>query len=135
MTPGEKDPVPKLGPIEAVNRGYNMLAATLLLVVGLGFSEMIFGEPDWPDKIDNTILLLVGLSAAGWYLTGSHRFQRSPVPIVLGGIALLGQIAGFAIEQADPSALGDDFGGLTIYIVTLIALIVLYSANRKYVTS
>ena len=116
---------------DAVNRGYNTFAATLLLVLGLGFAELIFGEPDPLDKIDNIILLVVGVVAVPWYFTGKHRFERSSVPIALGGVALAGQILGIFIEINDPKAVGDDFGGLTIYAVTLVALIVLYAVNRR----
>jgi hypothetical protein len=119
---------------DAVNRGYNVLAATVLLVIGLGFTELIFGEPDPLDKIDNSILLAVGIVAVAWYFSGNHRYQRSPVPIVLGGVALAGQLLGIFIEIGDPKAIGDDFGGLNFYIATVIALVVVYSVNRRLVT-
>lgn len=116
---------------DAVNRGYNTLAAALLGVLGFGFTELIFGEPDPLDKIDNIILLGIGVIAIAWYFTANHRLQRSPVPIGLGLVALIGQILGIFIEINDPAAIGDDFGGLTLYALTLILLIALYSVNRR----
>lgn len=125
---------PTLSAADAVNRGYNTLAATLLLILGLGFAELIFGESDPLDKIDNSILLAVGIIAVAWYFTGKHRLERSPVPIVLGGVALAGQLLGIFIEMNDPMAIGDDFGGLITYSVALVALAIIYWVNRRLAT-
>ena len=120
---------------EAVNRGYNILAAVLLLVTGLAFSELIFAEPDPLDKIDNTILLAVGLAAVAWYFIGTNRIKRSVVPLALGAAAVVGQLIGIGLEFADPTAIGDDFGGLIVYTATIIALGVVYVSNRKIAPS
>lgn len=118
---------------DATNRGYNLLAATMLLVVGLAFSELIVGEPDPLDKVDNLLLLVIGVAAVAWFLAGSHRYGRSAVPIAFSAVALGVQVLGIGIEIGDPSAVGDDFGGLTFYLATLVALVVLYRANGPYV--
>ena len=117
---------------DAVNRGFNLMAAAILGLAGAAFSELVFIEPDPIDKIDNSVLLLVGLIAVAWYLWGGQQWKRTPIPIVFSGVALLGQIVGLGIEIGDPTAIGDDFGGLVIYLLTLIFLSVLYRYNRRY---
>jgi hypothetical protein len=124
----------KMSVAAAVNRGYNMLAAVVLGVIGFGFSVVIFGEPDLVDKIDNTILLIVGSVAVAWYFIANNRFRRSAVPILLGGVAVAGQILGIFIEIGDPKAIGDDFGALTLYLSTLVALVGIYIVNRRLAT-
>ena len=116
---------------EAINRGFNLLAAGVLGLSGLAFGSLIFGEADPIDKLDNSILVLVAIAAVAWYLIGTHRYERSSVPIALAGIALAGQLLGIAIESADPAALGDDIGGMLLFVPLLILLILVNSSDRQ----
>lgn len=89
-------------------------------------------EADPIDKIDNSLLAVLGVIAVVWYFTGRHWARRSAVPVYLGAAALLVQIAGFALEIGDPTALGDDIPGLLLYVPLLIILVALYSLNGRY---
>lgn len=117
---------------EAVHRGYNLLAVVLLGVLGAGFADLIFGEIDPVDKFDNAVLLAIGVAAVAWYLLSRHPWQRSVVPVVLAGVALAGQAGGIALEIGDAQAVGDDFGGLTLYAIALVVLASFYVYNRRF---
>ena len=115
----------------AINRGFNQLAAGVLGLAGLAFGSLIFEEADPIDKVDNVILVLVAIVAVGWYFMGNHRYERSATPIALAGAALAGQLVGIAIESADPAALGDDIGGMLLFVPLLILLILVNSYDHQ----
>ena len=81
--------------------------------------------------MDNSIIVIVAIIAVAWYLIGNHRFERSVVPIVLAGAALAGQLVGIAIEAGDSTAIGDDIGGMLLFLPLLILLIVVNSTDRE----
>jgi hypothetical protein len=124
--------MPAMTVADAVNRGFNLMASAILALAGAAFSELIFSEPDAIDKVDNSVLLLVGIIAVVWYLWGGQQWKRTPIPLVFSGVALLGQFLGIGIEIGDSAAVGDDFGGLVIYLLTMILLVALYQYNRRY---
>jgi hypothetical protein len=75
----------------------------------------------------------VGLLAGGivllvWYLIGENRFQRSLVPVVVILLAVPLQIWGLISEINDKEAVGNDIGGMFIYIP--LALFTLYQYLR-----
>jgi hypothetical protein len=77
----------------AINRGYNLLACTVLALAGLAFGTVVFEEADLLDKVDDIGFLVIGAVAITWYLVGRNRFKRSLVPIVLSCIAIIVQLA------------------------------------------
>jgi peptidoglycan/LPS O-acetylase OafA/YrhL len=111
---------------EAMNRAVNLVAATVLGLTALTFGSEIFNEMDPVDKIDNTLLLVIGVVAVAWYFMRRNWARRSALPVVLAGAALIAQIAGFAIEVGDSVALGDDIPGLVLFVPLLIIVFVLY---------
>ena len=60
---------------EDVNRGYNILASTLLGVTALVYVGLIGVEPDPIDKIDNTLLVIVALVAVVWYFASGRKYR------------------------------------------------------------
>lgn len=117
---------------ESVNRALNLLVATALGLTGLTFGSDLFAETDPIDKLDNTLLAVVGVVAVVWYFTGRHWAQRSRVPMVLAAVALLVQLVGVAIEIGDPTALGDDIPGMVLFVPLLVIVTALYSINGRY---
>ena len=115
---------------DAVNLGFNRMAAALLGIAGLAFGSLIFEEPDLIDKLDNSILVVVAVLAIAWYFSARHRFERSAVPLALAGLGVVGQFLGIGIEFGDAAAFGDDIGGLVVYGSSLLVLWITYSANR-----
>lgn len=113
----------------AVHRGYNQVMAVVFGLTALTFGSEIFGEPDPIDKVDNSLLAVIGLIAVVWYLLGTNRFQRSMVPLGLAVAALGAQILGVVLEMGDPTAFADDIPGMIIFVSFLVLLVVLRRSN------
>jgi hypothetical protein len=117
---------------DAVNRGYNLLACGVLALGGIAFGTVVFDEHEWTDRFDDGGLLIMGAVAVVWYLVGGNRFKRSIVPIVLAAIALLVQLSGVLLEHDDPTAFGDNIGGMWLFVPLLVFLIVQYVRGGRY---
>jgi hypothetical protein len=117
---------------DAVNRGYNLLACTILALGGLAFGTIVFDEHQWTDRFDDGGLLVMGAIAVVWYLVGGNRFKRSIVPIVLAAITLLVQLSGVLLEHDDPTSFGDNIGGMWLFVPLLVFLIIQYARSGRY---
>lgn len=120
---------------EAINRSLNLVAATALGITALAFGSDLFAEAESIDKVDDTLLAVVGLIAVIWYFTGRHWATRSSVPVILAALALAVQAMGVVLEIGDPNAVGDDIPGMIVYVPLLIVLAVLYSVNGRYLAA
>ncbi|GAC1656045.1 MAG: hypothetical protein NVS9B1_10480 [Candidatus Dormibacteraceae bacterium] len=116
---------------EIYNRGFNLMAVSLLVLPGLAFGSVILNEHDFNDKIDDTVLLVSGIIALVWYLMGRNRFSRSVVPVALVLLSLAGQIVGVLIEKDDKEAIGDNIGGMIIFVGVLILVLYQYFRPQK----
>src|SRR5215472_5985727 len=103
---------------ESINRGFNLMVTTVLIFGGLAFGFVALSpvENDWGDRLDDIGLLVVGIACLLWYVIGRDRFQRSVVPVVFAGLALVVQALALLLERDDPAAFGDNFGGLVMLI-------------------
>lgn len=119
----------------AINRGYNLLACTILALAGLAFGTIVFEEADLLDKVDDIGFLVIGAVAVIWYLVGHNRFKRSVVPIVLSGLAIIVQIVGLVVEKDDPASFGDNIGGIWLFVPLFVFLIAQFYINRQYLAS
>jgi len=115
----------------AINRGYNLLACTVLALAGLAFGTVVLEEADLLDKVDDIGFLVIGAVAVIWYLVGRNRFKRSVVPIVLSGTAIIIQIVGLVLEKDDPASFGDNIGGIWLFVPLFVFLIVQFYINRR----
>jgi hypothetical protein len=113
---------------QAHNRGFNLMLTTILLLTGLAFASGGIRENDLTDKLDDVGLLAGGIVLLVWYLIGENRFQRSLVPVVVILLAVPLQIWGLISEINDKEAVGNDIGGMFIYIP--LALFTLYQYLR-----
>jgi hypothetical protein len=111
---------------ESINRGFNLMVTTVLFFGGLafGFVALSSVENDWGDRLDDIGLLVVGITCLVWYVIGRNRFQRSIVPVVFAGLALVVQVLAILLERDDPAAFGDNFGGLVMLIPFFIFVLV-----------
>jgi peptidoglycan/LPS O-acetylase OafA/YrhL len=111
---------------QSINRTVNLLGVAIAGLAGFAFAPEAIIEPDWIDKVDDTLILLIGIGAIVWYLQNANRYARSIIPILFVGAALLLKIFAIAVEIADPEDVGDDFGGLILFALATALLIYEY---------
>ena len=119
----------------AINRGYNLLACTVLALAGLAFGTVVFEEADLLDKVDDIGFLVIGAVAVAWYLVGRNRFKRSVVPIILSALAIVVQIVGLVLEKDDPASFGDNIGGMWLFVPLFVILAVQFYVNRRHLAA
>jgi hypothetical protein len=119
----------------AINRGYNLLACTVLALAGLAFGTVVFEEADLLDKVDDIGFLVIGAVAVIWYLLGRNCFKQSVVPIILSGLAIIVQIVGLVLEKDDPASFGDNIGGIWLFVPLFVFLIVQFYVNRRHLVA
>lgn len=116
---------------QSINRAFNLLAASIISLAGFAFLPEAFLEQDIPDKADDALLFIVGLVAIVWYKLGANRYSRSLMPVVLIAIALAVKLMGVIIEIGDPESVGDDFGGLILFVLaTGLVVYQFYKAKK-----
>ena len=116
---------------ESINRGFNLLGTSIVALAGFAFTAEIFMESEWIDKADDIGLLVLAVVGIIWYLTRNNRYQRSIMPVVLVVLSLLVKIAAIMIEFKDPDDVGDDFGGLVLFILATILVVYQYRKTKK----
>ena len=116
---------------QAVNRGFNLLATSVASLAGFAFLPEAFFENDFPDKIDDILLFVIALVAMFWYNHSQNRYVRSFVPVLLVIAALVVKIIGIIIEHDDAQAVGDDFGGLILFVLATGLVVYQYIKSRK----
>lgn len=116
------------------NRGFNLLAVSLLAIGGLEFGSVLLQEQDLTDKIDDGGFLLIALFAVGWYLFGTNRFRRTALPVWMASVAVAVQIAGLILERDDPRAFGDNIGGMVYFLPVLLLVAVQYRRTLALLT-
>ncbi len=115
---------------EAWNRGNNLVATATLALAGIAFFPEAFLEPEQPFKIDDILLFVLGVGAVGWYKKANNRYVRSAVPVILTILGLFVKIVGVLIEFKDKEDVGDDFGGLILFLAATILVVFLYFRSR-----
>lgn len=115
----------------SINRGFNLLGTAIVALAGFAFTAEIFLENDWPDKIDDIALLVLAIVGIIWYLYGKNKYMRSVMPVVLIVLSLLAKIMAVIIEHDDKDAVGDDFGGLTLFVLATIFIVYQYTKTKK----
>lgn len=114
---------------ELWNRGNNLASVAAVALAGFAFAPELIMETEWQFKIDDTLLLLLGLGAIKWYRKNALR--RSVVPLVFTIIALLVKFGAIMVEMKDKEDVGDDFGGLVLFICATVFVGFLYF-RRKF---
>jgi hypothetical protein len=116
---------------QSINRSFNLLGTSIVALSGFAFAPEIFLEKEWADRADDIGLLLLGIVAIFWYLKGENRFSRSIAPIVFIVIAFALKVAALMIEFDDLDAVGDDFGGLTLFVLAILLIAFLYWQTKN----
>ena len=113
---------------QAHNRGFNLMLTAIILLTGLAFASGGIRENGLADQLDDLGLLAFGIVLLVWYLIGKNRFERSLVPVIVVLLVVPLQIWGLLNEINDKEAVGNDIGGMFIYIP--LALFTLYQYLR-----
>ncbi len=102
---------------EVWNRGNNLLATAIVGLSAFAFFPEIFIETERPFKIDEGLLFLLGLLAIGWYVRGKHKFTRTITPVLMVWAGFAIKLMGIIIEFKEKDDVGDDFGGLILFLL------------------
>jgi uncharacterized membrane protein YadS len=117
---------------DAINRGYNLFGAGIIVISGLSFFSDLPAEIDQPAHIVDEILLAVlALVAFIWYLSGRNKYSRTVWPIVFAVLGLAIKVLGLFLEFSDPEDRGDEFGALVLFVVLIITLVWQYIAAPR----
>lgn len=111
---------------EAWNRGNNLLATGIAVLAGFSFFPEIFLEDEWQFKLDDLIILILGLFALWWYKTKNNRYTHSVVPVLIVVAGLVAKILAIILEFKDKEDVGDDFGALILFSIATVVVIYLY---------
>ena len=117
---------------DALNRGYNLVGTAIVAISGFAFFPEFFTEDELTHKLDEGVLFLLAISSIAWYLTGKNKFSRTVVPILFTAAALVMKlIAFFLLEKGDAADLGDEFGAIILFVITLAFLIWQYVSIKR----
>jgi hypothetical protein len=115
---------------QAVARGYNFFVVAFLGITAGAIVGELGQEGPWIFKLDEMLIIAVGIVAIVWYLVGQNRYQRSPVPLILAVVAFAAKVAGLIIEFHDTVEAGDDFGLVQSLLLLVIVASVAYYLTR-----
>lgn len=118
-------------PSELVNRATNLIGTTVTAIAGFAFASEIFLEKDFGDKGDDIALLLLAIVAVVWYKRGVNRFQRTVMPVAFTVLGLLIKVAAIVVEFNDKESVGDDFGGVLVFVLGSLLVWWLYKKNNR----
>ncbi len=117
---------------DALNRGYNLVGTAIIAISGLAFFPEFFTEDELTHRLDEGVLFLLAISAIVWYLIGKNKFSRTIVPILFTTAALVMKlIAFFLLEKGDAADLGDEFGAIILFVITLGFLVWQYVSIKR----
>lgn len=116
---------------DVLHRGFNLLAVSITALAGFAFMAEILAETEWAYKLDDIGLLVLGLIAIGWYLSKNNRFRLSVAPVVLIVLALLVKIGAIIVEISDAEDVGDDFGGVMLFLFGTGLVLYQYYKTKK----
>lgn len=110
----------------------NFFVTSFISILGITLIYEIIKENDVADKIDDSLMVILGIIAIWWYRKTGHRGEDSKPAVIISGTAVAIKILAVAIEHADKEALGDDIG-ILIALISAFALVVymVYFSKKK----
>lgn len=115
--------------VKEIPQKLNFFVAGLLSILGLSLSSEIIMEDDPMDKVDDVLLLLLGLFSIYWYKKNANKF--SAMPVILTLVALVIKIFAIVVEHGDAEAVGDDIGLVVTLVIASIVVIYQYLKLKK----
>jgi hypothetical protein len=119
---------------EALNRTVNVIPAAFLVIVGFDLLPDLAQESVWLHRLDELAMFALAALAGGWFLTGQHRFQRSPWLLWLLAASLLVELIAIGIERGDADDVGGDIVLAEVTAPVLLLLVWLYRGTRPAAT-
>lgn len=113
------------------NRGNNLVAVSIMTLSGFAFLPEYFQEDELLHKIDDGLLFLLGAGAFWWYRNPKNKYARSIIPVILVGAGFIIKLAALIVEYKDKEDVGDDFGGLILFLLASIFVFWLYFINKN----
>ena len=114
----------------AVTRGYNFFVVAVLGIVAGSLVGEVPAEGLWIFRLDDLLMIAVGIVAIAWYLTGQHRYQRTYIPLALAVAAFAAKVVGLIIEFKDVIEVGDDYSTIQALFFLIIVSSVAYYRTR-----
>jgi hypothetical protein len=115
----------------SLNRTVNLVATVITSLAGFAFMPEIFIEDKSIYKLDDGILLITGIASIIWYKSGKNSLSRSTAPLFFTFFSLVIKIAGIIFEIKEKDDVGDDFGGLILFILGFSLVFYLYQKVNK----
>jgi hypothetical protein len=118
--------------MKEIARRINFFTASFIGVLGLSLVSEIIMEDDRMDKIDDILMVALGLSAIWWYKKSGYKLSKTTGSVIILVIALIIKFFAIYIEHADKEAVGDDFGILSALILAFVFVIwqTLHNKNK-----
>jgi hypothetical protein len=101
-------------------RRLNFFTASFVGILGFSLIAEIFQEKDSEDKLDDVLILLLGVGAIVWYKKTGHKVSNAVGSAIILGLGILVKLIGVYIERSDKEALGDDIGILVALLLAFI---------------
>lgn len=98
----------------------NYLTASLIGILGLSLAGEIIQEDDPPDKVDDALLLIIGIATIWWYKKKGYKAESINGSLIFLVLALLTKIGAIIVEHADAEAVGDDIGIVIALVITIV---------------
>jgi|SRR5579884_2567106 len=102
------------------NSKINYLVTTVTSILGFTLIYEVITEDDVMDKLDDFLMLVLGIVAIWWYKKTGHKGTGSGTAVIISGLAVLFKIMAIMVEHADAEAVGDDIGILISVLLLFI---------------
>lgn len=101
----------------------NFFITSFISILGFTMIYEVVAEDDFADKIDDFLMLVLGLVAIWWYNKSGKKGKSGTPAVIISGLGVLTKILAMAIEHADKKAMGDDVG-IMISLLLAFGLVV-----------
>lgn len=109
----------------------NFFVTSFVSILGFTLIYELFAETDFSDKIDDAIMLILGIIAIWWYKKSGNKGTSATPAIWISGLAVVTKVMAIIIEHADKEAVGDDIGILMALLLAFILTIWQVLSHRK----
>jgi len=109
----------------------NFFVASVISIMGFTLIYEVISEDDPMDKIDDFLMVVLGVAAIWWYKKIGHKGASSIPAVWISGVAVALKILAVIIEHADKEAVGDDIGILISLIMIFVFVTYLVFFHKK----